>query len=209
MALQRPGGRECEPAAAASIRPVRLTPAGGACEGRKHTGKEAAVASEDKIREGARPFMQEGEEVLAAFVARPRGWTQSNAGSMHLGLHQQGKSRDGADAAGFALASPMALAITGRRLLSFSMGAQAGMGIGGGVKELVGEAPLAERILVETALAMIDVIRADEHTRFDICAADDCEGLVLDLSRNRSRRYCSTACGNREAVAAYRARQKA
>ena len=103
------------------------------------------MASEDKIREGARPFMQEGEEVLAAFVARPRGWTQANAGSMHLGLHQQGKSREGADAAGFALASPMALAITGRRLLSFSMGAQAGMGIGGGVKELVGEAPLGEQ----------------------------------------------------------------
>ena len=38
----------------------------------------------------------------------------------------------------------MALAITDRRLLSFSMGAQAGMGVGGGVKELVGEAPLAE-----------------------------------------------------------------
>ena len=71
------------------------------------------------------------------------------------------------------------------------------------------EAPLADRIIVETAMAMIDVIRADEHNRFDICAADDCQGLVLDLSRNRSRRYCSTACGNREAVAAYRARQKA
>ena len=41
-----------------------------------------------------------------------------------------------------------------------------------------------------------------------VCAADDCEGLVLDLSRNRSRRYCSTACGNRKAVAAYRARQR-
>ena len=70
------------------------------------------------------------------------------------------------------------------------------------------EAPLAERVMVETALAMIDVIRADEHTRLDICAADDCDGLVIDLSRNRSRRYCSTACGNREAVAAYRARQR-
>jgi len=70
------------------------------------------------------------------------------------------------------------------------------------------EAPLAQRVMVETAMAMIDVIRADEHNRLDICAADDCEGLVLDLSRNRSRRYCSTACGNREAVAAYRARQR-
>ena len=32
-------------------------------------------------------------------------------------------------------------------------------------------------------------------------------GVVLDLSRNRSRRYCSTACANRNAVAAYRARR--
>ena len=37
--------------------------------------------------------------------------------------------------------------------------------------------------------------------------ADDCEAIVLDLSRNRSRRFCSTSCGNRVAVAAYRARQ--
>ncbi|KRF30691.1 CGNR zinc finger domain-containing protein [Nocardioides sp. Soil805] len=70
-------------------------------------------------------------------------------------------------------------------------------------------APLADRILVETAMAMVDVVRADEMGRLGVCAADDCEGLVLDLSRNRSRRYCSTTCGNREAVAAYRARQKA
>ena len=33
-------------------------------------------------------------------------------------------------------------------------------------------------------------------------------GDSFDLSRNRSRRYCSTTCGNREAVAAYRARQR-
>jgi predicted RNA-binding Zn ribbon-like protein len=71
------------------------------------------------------------------------------------------------------------------------------------------DAPLADRILVETAMAMVDVVRADEMGRLGVCVADDCEGLVLDLSRNRSRRYCSTTCGNREAVAAYRARQKA
>jgi predicted RNA-binding Zn ribbon-like protein len=69
--------------------------------------------------------------------------------------------------------------------------------------------PLEERVVVETAMAMVDVIRADEMSRLDSCAADDCDDVVLDLSRNRSRRYCSTTCGNREAVAAYRARQKA
>lgn len=69
------------------------------------------------------------------------------------------------------------------------------------------EAPLTQRITVETAMAMIDVIRADELTRLSICADDDCDGVVLDLSRNRSRRFCSTACTNRNAVAAYRARR--
>lgn len=68
-------------------------------------------------------------------------------------------------------------------------------------------APLADRIAVETAMAMIDVIRADELSRLSVCADDTCDGLVLDLSRNRSRRYCSAACGNRIAVAAYRARR--
>ncbi|TCK00156.1 CGNR zinc finger domain-containing protein [Nocardia alba] len=70
------------------------------------------------------------------------------------------------------------------------------------------QAPLPVRIAVETAMAMIDLIRADESSRLSICADADCAGLVLDLSRNRSRRYCSTNCGNRNAVAAYRARRK-
>lgn len=67
--------------------------------------------------------------------------------------------------------------------------------------------PLDRRIRVETAMAMVDVIRADEHSRLAVCADDDCEGVVLDLSRNRSRRYCSTTCANRNAAAAYRARR--
>ncbi len=69
-----------------------------------------------------------------------------------------------------------------------------------------GEA-LATQIVVETAMAMVDVIRGDEMSRLSVCADPTCEGVVLDLSRNRSRRFCSTACGNRNAVAAYRARR--
>ncbi|MFF2084970.1 CGNR zinc finger domain-containing protein [Nocardia sp. NPDC058176] len=76
------------------------------------------------------------------------------------------------------------------------------------VHAVAADAPLPVRIAVETAMAMIDLIRADDLSRLSICADDNCAGLVLDLSRNRSRRYCSTACGNRNAVAAYRARQR-
>jgi predicted RNA-binding Zn ribbon-like protein len=70
------------------------------------------------------------------------------------------------------------------------------------------DAPLDTRIVVETAMAMIDVIRAGEMSRFSVCADAECDGVVLDLSRNRSRKFCSTACGNRNAVAAYRSRQR-
>ena len=70
------------------------------------------MSSEDKIREGAQQFLEAGEQVLAAFVARPRGWTQQMAGSMALGGNQQAKAHAGANQANFALASPMALAIT-------------------------------------------------------------------------------------------------
>ena len=68
--------------------------------------------------------------------------------------------------------------------------------------------PWPTRIRVETAMSMVDVIRADEMSRLGVCADENCNGVVLDLSRNRSRRFCSTTCGNRNAVAAYRARQR-
>jgi predicted RNA-binding Zn ribbon-like protein len=75
------------------------------------------------------------------------------------------------------------------------------------VHAVAADAPLADRIAVETAMAMTDVIRTGELSRLSVCAGDGCGGVVLDLSRNRSRRFCSTACGNRVAAAAYRARR--
>jgi predicted RNA-binding Zn ribbon-like protein len=70
------------------------------------------------------------------------------------------------------------------------------------------DAALDRRVVVETAMAMVDVIRVDELSRLSVCADERCRGLVLDLSRNRSRRFCSTTCANRNAVAAYRARSR-
>jgi len=68
-------------------------------------------------------------------------------------------------------------------------------------------APLATRMAVEAAMAMVDVVRTGELSRLRVCAADDCADVVVDLSRNRSRRYCESGCGNRVNVAAYRARR--
>jgi predicted RNA-binding Zn ribbon-like protein len=68
------------------------------------------------------------------------------------------------------------------------------------------QAPLATRMAVEAAMAFVDVVRGQQLSRLRICAADDCDNVVVDLSKNRSKRYCDGGCGNRAAVAAYRAR---
>lgn len=70
------------------------------------------------------------------------------------------------------------------------------------------EAPLVDRMGTEGAMAIADVIRTKELDRLRVCEAEDCDAAVLDLSRNRSKRYCDTGnCANRAHVAAYRARK--
>jgi predicted RNA-binding Zn ribbon-like protein len=69
------------------------------------------------------------------------------------------------------------------------------------------DAPVADRMAVEAAMALTDVIRMKELDRLRVCAGDTCNFVVVDLSKNRSRRYCDSGCGNRANVAAYRARQ--
>ncbi|WEV76658.1 CGNR zinc finger domain-containing protein [Janibacter cremeus] len=70
------------------------------------------------------------------------------------------------------------------------------------------EATLAQRMQVEAAMAFVDVVRVGELSRLRVCAAADCDNVLVDLSRNRSRRYCEGGCGNRLAAAAYRSRRE-
>jgi predicted RNA-binding Zn ribbon-like protein len=69
------------------------------------------------------------------------------------------------------------------------------------------DAPLADRMAVEAAMAMMDVIRMGELGRLQICADSQCDDVYVDLSKNRSKRFCSSACSNRTNVAAFRARR--
>ena len=71
------------------------------------------------------------------------------------------------------------------------------------------DAPLAHRIGAEAAMGFLDLVRADDLGRLKRCAAEDCSAVLVDLSRNSSKRYCDTGnCGNRANVAAYRARKR-
>ena len=71
-------------------------------------------------------------------------------------------------------------------------------------------ARLAEHLAADCGMALAFVLAAGEWERLTTCDAPDCNRVLVDLSRNRSRRYCdSKTCGNRLHVAAYRARQRA
>lgn len=69
-------------------------------------------------------------------------------------------------------------------------------------------APLEERMATEAAMAFADALRGGDLERLGSCAAPDCSAVTLDLTRNRSKRYCDTGnCANREHVRSYRSRQ--
>ena len=150
--------------------------------------------------DGAGPFLEDGEEVLAAVVARPRGWTQSNASAgggalagvvgSTLGGKKMQKNTDAAEGAGFELANPMALAVTKKRLLCFKLGAVVGMGVGGDVKELVSAAPLAEVDSVETkrlglGLTITATLRGTPFT-VEVGAGANAKGVVQAFESARA-----------------------
>jgi hypothetical protein len=99
---------------------------------------------EKKVKDQMGPFLEEGEEVRAVLIARPRGWTQASAGSETLGGHQQEKAQAGAGEAGIQLASPGGLVLTNKRLLTVQTGEALGMGVGGSVKEVLSAVPISE-----------------------------------------------------------------
>jgi len=70
-------------------------------------------------------------------------------------------------------------------------------------------ASVADHLAADCGMALTFFVVAGEQERLRRCEAPDCLRAFVDLSRNRSRRYCdSRTCGNRLHVAAYRARRK-
>jgi len=116
--------------------------------------------SEQKIKDGAAQFVEPGEEVRAALIARPRGWTQTGAsaggGALAgaiggaIGGKKQQRNVEAAQSVGFELASPMALAVTDRRLLSLKASSPIGFGLGVSVKELISAVPLSDVDSIES-----------------------------------------------------------
>lgn len=71
-------------------------------------------------------------------------------------------------------------------------------------------ASLADHLAVDCGMALAHVLSVGERERLRRCEAPDCDQVLVDLSRNRSKRYCDArTCGNRLHVAAYRERRRA
>ncbi|MCY7340393.1 MAG: CGNR zinc finger domain-containing protein [Pseudonocardia sp.] len=71
------------------------------------------------------------------------------------------------------------------------------------------EAGVVDRMRATTAFALAMLVSEYGVDRHGHCAADGCARVYADTSRNAARRYCSSACANRTAVAAHRTRARA
>lgn len=70
------------------------------------------------------------------------------------------------------------------------------------------DAPLGRRVAGALVMGIATVVGEFGFERLGVCSADDCADVFVDMSRNRSRRYCNDLCSTRMNVAAYRARAK-
>ena len=70
------------------------------------------------------------------------------------------------------------------------------------------DASVLARVQAATAFALATLVSEYGMERHGVCAAAGCAKVYADTSRNARRRYCSSACANRSAVAAHRARRR-
>jgi predicted RNA-binding Zn ribbon-like protein len=70
-------------------------------------------------------------------------------------------------------------------------------------------ASVGRRVATDVTMGLAALIAEYGFDRFGICAADDCGDVFVDMSRNKSRRYCNEVCSSRTNVAAHRRRARA
>lgn len=66
-----------------------------------------------------------------------------------------------------------------------------------------------DRVLGPIVWSAAELLTSPEAKRLRLCRADDCGWLFVDVSRNRSRRWCDMSdCGNREKARRFRTRTR-
>jgi hypothetical protein len=68
-------------------------------------------------------------------------------------------------------------------------------------------AGLVDSVGGATAVALAFVLGSEYAERIGMCSASCCDRVYVDVSRNGTKRFCSTACQNRTKAASFRARK--
>jgi hypothetical protein len=142
-----------------------------------------------QLKEEARKFVEPDEEILASVVAQARGTSTAradNLGARMVGDAWTGKSKGGAQKAGLELTSPMALALSQKRLLVFAI-ETSGMGKPKGVTGLHSSAPLEEVQAVSVKRLLVGKTMKVELTsgevKLEIGAGQDAKGFAEQFER--------------------------
>jgi predicted RNA-binding Zn ribbon-like protein len=69
------------------------------------------------------------------------------------------------------------------------------------------DTPMVPGIGAGQAAGLAFVLGSEHADRIGVCSADSCDRVYVDVSRNGTKRFCSTACQNRVKTAAFRARR--
>jgi hypothetical protein len=149
-----------------------------------------ATSYEDKIKDQAQQYMEDGEHVLAAFIANPRGATAVMAGggaAAGFGGRRMRAQRDAASEGGLRLASPMALALTDRRLMVLKVSMPIALGKGGDVQEFVSAVPLSDVDSIELRRLLVGkVVKVSvggTEFKLEANATANAKGLVEEFMR--------------------------
>ncbi len=69
------------------------------------------------------------------------------------------------------------------------------------------DAPVVMGIMASFAGGFAYLLGTEYAERVGVCSAEHCDRVYMDVSRNGTKRFCSTACQNRTKTAAFRARR--
>jgi hypothetical protein len=148
---------------------------------------------EDKIKEQAKPYLEPGERVLAAFITQPRGTNVAMAGGLApsaLGGRKIKEARAANEARGLQLTRPMALALTDSRLVVFKVSPPIAMGKGGDVKDLVSAVQLADVDAIEVKRLLVGkvviVTVGGAAIKLEAGAGANAKGLAEEFARARA-----------------------
>jgi predicted RNA-binding Zn ribbon-like protein len=68
--------------------------------------------------------------------------------------------------------------------------------------------PIISKLAVKMGIGLTLALQQHGPERLKMCKAQPCEEVFIDLSKNKSRRFCGERCANRYNVANFRERQR-